>query len=971
MQTIWARALQVKSSCNCHFCASSRHVLTRRVNTPPVRRKLQFGDYLTACYSSIFAGAVCFDAKRKQDKREALDRAIESARSEVEALNEDQRKRLEAIGCEGEDNLQETARRKTSPKNFHRQTLDLIQALGLHGGQQYHTQRSSSPPGYSPDLRESVYMQKGDIRMCKGHQAASVDPTLSLRGSHPLPLRGRSEEEIQSPTLEQKVSLSAGMSSAGDEDGPGVERDVQSVALSKPEDPPETKIEPDAPNQFPGASNNLSENAKTTLKESVDLSSPFRGEGTFRIQNYPYSTKEDLAARISAHEYAGNGSSKQSALNHRYTTTSTDFWSAGTRIGASSPKMDLYKQFLGPASRLPGRSPEDVWSSLESSYVSARNIMQREAAISRLVYTLLLSYLTSPEVDDGTWPRIIRLDMTDGRSVDLSNGNRAELIQKIEDLSYRLRVLAGLRKTPSAISSMENVLFPRYQPFNEQDRQSEASYVAVQNDALREIFVQSRSPNTLFSRLCSALLSQNYAPNIHTYNVLIILLCRAQFFGAAQHVIDALNSSSINHNEVTYAAVLNCYTYLSQSSSFRAYLNRMDGVAGSPVRVSFNKEEVSNTLEPSLYLPSARDLSIGSLSSSSQEIPMYRERARRNIAVREAIIIGWLDIGNFDKAMSEYLSMLSSGTSATQPILEALLQYSVKTANWEVGSAIWGQIKVTSRPIPVLFYYWMLQLCVLCQRSDQFELVLQDGLYHQVLLARLHYCDFELNSIKQATLVARAFGVRTLEQDVWMPGFSRSTTLAGSQELPQLPNLYLMILIRFIDLVEAKYTELGWFTDSKGWILKASNELRRIQSKGGFRDERMLSKATWLSAKFKAEQGLGVAAGTIAPLRHLENSSLDPVLPDVPQLKLHKFKQRKRFMKIDLSRFPDEKTADVLRAYLSKLEKPRDSSNEDRPVVNMPKDPLKRRSALFPNFNLVSSTYWSGFAQDDLEHSKG
>ncbi|MCJ1332566.1 hypothetical protein MMC10_009259 [Thelotrema lepadinum] len=818
MQTIWPRTLQLKSSCNCQLCIPSRQVLSGRLNSPPVRRKLQLGNCLTtACYTSILGGALCFDARRKQVKREALDQAIASVKSEVVDLHEDQQKRLEAIGYGAEEDPEELVRRKAAPKDFHGHTLDLIRAFQRPGGDNNGQQLPVPASNLSTD-RQPV--QNGLHRF------------------------GQSGQE-----------------------GHGI---VPSPGSDK--------------------------------------------EGIPRIR----SSDEGRMAWTLAREHAIAKSSQATSQNPREVMKQAHGIHDGLSEDSAS-RSNMYRLALGSSGHFLGRCSEDVWNSPETPFLPNRNRMQREAAIARLVYKLALSYLTAPEVEEGVWPKTISLGLPNGNAIKLTNSSRSELERKIDDLTHRIRVLNGLRTNLHAVSSIENLSSPSYQTFDEHDRQAEASYVAVQNDSLRDVFTQSSCPSTLFSELCSTLYCQAYAPNIHTYNLLIIRLCHAQFFTAAEHVIEALFNSGINQNEVTFAAILNCYIYASDPAGFRAYLNRMDCVSGSSVRVSFGNNEESDTLISGLCLPHKRDVHLTGTTPDSGDVIMYSEKAKRNAEVFEATILGWLDIGNLRKAMLECSSMLSSGIPPSQPIYESLLQCCVKTADLELGKMVWERVTQTSEPVRIMTYYWMLQLCVLCQDPEYFEQVLQHGLYHQVLTARLLYSEFDLSTERRKRLRFRAFAIRRLEQNVAVPGCPEPAFLRESQNLPQLPNLYLMVLTKLLILAEAKRTELGWFVDNREWILNASREARYLQSQGLFSDQRMSSIALWLSTKSKAEQTINHVAETRSDLADARETPLNDVLSEIPPLR------KAQLLTIDLSMPLEKQKADVLGSYLLKLQSVKDS----------------------------------------------
>lgn len=76
MQVLWSRAVQTRSACRCHSCLNTAITVARRSTTTPGRRKPNFADLFTACYSAIIGTAVVADAKVKEDRRKEWDRLI-------------------------------------------------------------------------------------------------------------------------------------------------------------------------------------------------------------------------------------------------------------------------------------------------------------------------------------------------------------------------------------------------------------------------------------------------------------------------------------------------------------------------------------------------------------------------------------------------------------------------------------------------------------------------------------------------------------------------------------------------------------------------------------------------------------------------------------------------------------------------------------------------------------------------------
>ncbi|KAI9158321.1 hypothetical protein HJFPF1_06313 [Paramyrothecium foliicola] len=87
MLSLWSRAGQAHH-CGCRACNSAINGLSRRATTAARRRKPTFGELFTACYSSVFASAVIVDAIQKEDRRQALDKQLETARRELAELRE-------------------------------------------------------------------------------------------------------------------------------------------------------------------------------------------------------------------------------------------------------------------------------------------------------------------------------------------------------------------------------------------------------------------------------------------------------------------------------------------------------------------------------------------------------------------------------------------------------------------------------------------------------------------------------------------------------------------------------------------------------------------------------------------------------------------------------------------------------------------------------------------------------------------
>ena len=741
------------------------------------------------------------DAKRKRDRRERIDTAIDFVQSEVEALSEDQRKRLESLGYQDQEDLEKLLRRKEPHKNHHKETFRLIQALNFSGAATSPRPKlASSPEGPGPyDHLRHQWNAKAPLRHINGH-----DETGSL--------------QVEGPVA---AAVASTVGDAVDSDAPAKDFTLLDEASFN---------DGDAYSSGPATEQH-------TLESVIDQETEAKVAFDNAASLQPASPSQDNTKLLEKSLQSWSNTDTMSiSRQDRAEPLQPPTVSGLTWNGIPTeyqPSLDT--------PRYNGRCPEHVWDSSDTPFVTNRNRTRREAVMAGLAYTLALSYLRSPEVRKGFWSKKLPLEIPGRGSISVTNKHEAELEEKIEELRHRNYVLRGIRLFLPGLASIKDLEYPRYKKFSEADREAEAKYVAIQNDKLREILFRSSNPTELISQLCSALLSQRYTPNIHTFNLLIIGLCHVHFFKAAQYAITALDIAGLNHNEVTFAAILNCYIHSSRPERFRGYLNRMDGVAGGGVRVMLGKESASEMVQKGWASRQSRDACIASSKPLPEEAPMYREKAMRNQEVCNAIILGWLNTGNIERAKREYSSMLAAGLSTSRSVLEAFLSYSVKTVDWEIGRKIWDEIKATYRPVSRMTYYWMLQLCALCERPKDFELVLQDGLDHQILETRLSYENFELGDERRSRLIFRAFAIWRLEHRTWVPGLQNSDPSDAEADKPQPRNLYTMVLHRFLDLVKAKAVELGWFSDPKAWGRHAMHEARVFRMQNGRHSTRKMA----------------------------------------------------------------------------------------------------------------------------------
>ncbi len=87
MRAVWSRAGRLPG-CHCHACLQATNTAVRPSAVAPARRKVRASEVFTACYTAIMATAAVLDAGQKDKRRQALDRRIDEAKSDLAGLME-------------------------------------------------------------------------------------------------------------------------------------------------------------------------------------------------------------------------------------------------------------------------------------------------------------------------------------------------------------------------------------------------------------------------------------------------------------------------------------------------------------------------------------------------------------------------------------------------------------------------------------------------------------------------------------------------------------------------------------------------------------------------------------------------------------------------------------------------------------------------------------------------------------------
>ena len=781
MQTLWTRALQVKSTCRCPSCLSPHTGRLRRVNTTPFSRRLRPGDVFTVFYSSVLATAAVADGLRKDVKREGLNNAISDERAQLQALAEEQELRLKALGTAS------LSRQAPTLNDHHLQTLERIRALQRDG--KYGTRPRRQPNGLerSPvELRDS--REKGN--------AATAD-------------RVADNDEVDAPSVKDtvdgfsEITAVENNETAGTDDGVTAKDEINMLNVEE------------TVNAFPEIMAPDKKSANTSEDDAP------------RAEHIVTGSPDTIATDENLTEIDAKDAPKvKGAVHTSYRTETQPATSSKARAAShhSRARQPDYKLLLQPRDFVTSRTAEEAWASWAARPIFLKTKYLRETQMAKLVYRLILSYLETAETRSRSWPRELQVEFPNSEVVSFGTADKKGLSNKIRELRFRETVLASMKFDKDVKHRIEPLMAPQYSDSRFESRDTVADLVAAQNDGLMELLGMRYPPHELISRLCSTLLTQKTHPNIHTFNLLIIRLCHSQLFSLAQEVILTLTESRIAQNEVTSAAILNYCRFSKDVELFKRQLQLMDVTCGDGTnRVSVSGRGLAiNELH---FVSAHREVCLRQDPYQQKSSHVIYAKAYKNQEVFEASILGCLEFDMFDHAMNEFALMLRFGIKASPDILLGLIQYGFANEDWELGWSAWEQSRMMYRPKDRLAYYWMLQLCATCRKNYEFDLVLSHGRHHGVLLRELRIGDFFETARSRHSIRVAAREVLRLQHDVWIPGLAKKDD-RRERELDGYPlqdNLFRELTMRYFHLAAEKEKELGH-------PIPRSKQLRRMLS---------------------------------------------------------------------------------------------------------------------------------------------
>ena len=384
-----------------------------------------------------------------------------------------------------------------------------------------------------------------------------------------------------------------------------------------------------------------------------------------------------------------------------------------------------------------GDSETDLWRGWKSDRYfyhgfPTKKLKTFELSMSKLVLRFLLE---SEERRNAT---LEQPDTPRVTAQETSFRYREELAKRIADIDIRLSALTRIYRWPRTSVDPESPNRPQY---IERFRNEKL------NTALRTMFLASEEEradiDTLTSRICYNLLVSSTPPNIYTYNMLIVVLCRLRQHGLVRAVLESMRECHVPPNAITISAALRFYSATNDRSGFERYVKLVGSRncvldLGQPATsIVFRRSDVLPR-----YLFKRRRLvqtedSTGhhvDLAAAEQDACMLViQKAPRDQAVLEELFCGTLKFFGLAQARYCYKALVEEGWEVNVRILTVMLKRCTREKNWRLGRRVWQQLHDLALQATKRAYFWMLHLCHACQKDREFQFVLKQAGSHAII----------------------------------------------------------------------------------------------------------------------------------------------------------------------------------------------------------------------------------------------
>lgn len=282
--------------------------------------------------------------------------------------------------------------------------------------------------------------------------------------------------------------------------------------------------------------------------------------------------------------------------------------------------------------------------------------------------------------------------------------------------------------------------------------------------------------------LCNYLLSSHTAPNVHTYNVLLIRFCQLKEDACVHAVLDSIQETNTRPNEITNSTILRYLAAIDDRWRFRDYIWLMQGWNGGLALA--NPAMQIDDLARSRY----------KVFSKGQKMA---EKARMNEEVYTSVIVGVLKMFSVDEAIWYYSQMVAEGWKPTMEILTAMLQKSCELRCLRAGREFWTKIRAlgeAGHEISKTAYAAVLDLCIQSEQMDWYQEIESEAIACGILPQSVPRESNVLSGSIKLTKVHAPAGpltkmprLRTLQrQEPLIPDTALQALLVRSSSLAQL-----------------------------------------------------------------------------------------------------------------------------------------------------------------------------------------
>jgi len=418
------------------------------------------------------------------------------------------------------------------------------------------------------------------------------------------------------------------------------------------------------------------------------------------------------------------------------------------------------------SSRLRGESGPSAWNTEPHSRpLSPKKLKTLEWSIAKMTLRLM-----SQISDDGLTTRDGPESVEDTLAQPFLREEQ-DLSLAISRIDERLSELRNYSQTSEIPEHLESPQYPRYTAGSVRDTNETNSLNRTLHSILDAREQKGGSQNSMLAKVCYNLLISTTAPNVHTYNMLLVKFCHWEQQGLVSALITSMRESHIRPNEITHSTTLKFFTLVENRSAFAKYVRLMEGLDRA-LAIAHPKTKRIPITEGRYRFPEDHTNSVAQFARGKDGAPIpincnvdtdkpscqtkITEKARMNYVVYGALIHGALQFFGKERAMQFYRAMISEGWKPSLTILTSILRHCCYKEDWPSGIAVWQEIQTLYRGASEPAYLWMLRLCRRCQRQNAFEEVLSEGTCRGILPLTVWDLGAQIQTAEVNTLMANA-----------------------------------------------------------------------------------------------------------------------------------------------------------------------------------------------------------------------